>query len=246
MRVLWLIPARAGSRGIPDKNIRSLGGHPLIAWRIACARALAPARDIWVSTDSEAYADAARACGATVPFFRPPALATDEAGSHTVVLHAMEFAEANDMSFDAVALLQPTSPFVRPQTLRDALALLDRSPDADGVVATRRAKPSSFLVQEEAADLSELARRLERRAAVPRRQELKPEITPSGGLYLARWSAFRRHKTFYSSATLSHRTSDLEAVDIDDEMDWHWAEFLIDRGLVSFASIREDIVAARD
>lgn len=229
MRVLWIIPARAGSQGIPHKNVKELGGHPLLAWRVAAALTVAPPEDIWVSTDSAEYAAIAERYGATVPGLRPAELATAVAGSAAVVEHAMELA---DVSYDAVGLLQPTSPFVRPDSLRGAVEALDAAPGADGLVATRLVRPSTFYVQPEATYLDVIARRLAERAAVPRRQDEAEEVAPSGGIYLTRWDAFARSRSFYTELTLSYRLTDLEAVDVDEQLDWDWAEFLVGSGRI--------------
>src|SRR5262245_15654181 len=98
MKTLWLVTARAGSKSIPHKNIRPLGGHPLLAWRIAAARSLAGGDPVWLSTDDEEYAALGEQYGAEVPFLRPRELATDAARSIDVALHAMEVAEGRGMS----------------------------------------------------------------------------------------------------------------------------------------------------
>jgi CMP-N,N'-diacetyllegionaminic acid synthase len=99
VQVLWLITARSGSRSVPDKNILPLGGHPLLAYRIAVARTLAGAENVWLSTDSERYAEIGRAYGASIPFLRPPELSTDATPSVDVVLHAMDHESRHVRSF---------------------------------------------------------------------------------------------------------------------------------------------------
>lgn len=109
-RVLGLITARGGSKGIPGKNIKPLAGKPLIAWTIEAARASKHLTRIIVSTDSEEIAAVSRAAGADVPFLRPAALAQDESTSIDVVRHAIETLRAADEEYDYVMILQPTSP----------------------------------------------------------------------------------------------------------------------------------------
>jgi CMP-N-acetylneuraminic acid synthetase len=233
MRVLWLIPARGGSKGLPDKSVRPLGGHPLLAWRIAAALQVADAADVWLSTDSEAYAEAGRRYGASVPFLRPAELATDATASADVVLHAIDHAQG---AYDAVGLLQPTSPFVRPATLRSAVRALDADQDAAALVATRTARPSALYVQPDTRYLDALARRLAARGVV-RRQDEDRDVVPSGALYLARWETFRAAPTFFSATTLNFRVDGDEAVDIDDADDLAWAEHLVARGRVRPADV---------
>jgi len=231
VKVLWLVTARSQSRSIPDKNILELGGHPLLAYRVSAALCLAPADDVWVSTDSQRYAEIAGSYGATVPFLRPAELASDAASSVDVVLHAMEHAEATGRQYDAIGLLEPTSPFVLPATIENATRRLSATTAAAAIVATRVSRPSTIYIQPEAEYLSEIARRLGERPP-PRRQEERVEITPSGGFHVARWEQFRRRPAFYTQRTLSHDVSALEALDIDEPLDWEWARFLIAEGYI--------------
>lgn len=131
MTPLYIIPARGGSKGIPGKNIAPLAGRPLIAYTIDAA--LEAARrtggTVMVSTDSDEIAAVAEACGLATPYRRPPELATDSAGSREVVLHAMQWARQNNIEFDVVVLLQPTSPL---RTADDITGTLEAYAADDG------------------------------------------------------------------------------------------------------------------
>lgn len=138
---LFVIPARGGSKGIPDKNIANLGGRPLIAYSIDAAReALAAlshdndSRRIILSTDSERIADTARQEGLTVPFLRPAELSTDTAGSREVILHAMDWADSQGIDYNCVILLQPTSPFRNGSHVVEAARLFN--PDTTDMVVS--------------------------------------------------------------------------------------------------------------
>ena len=134
MNVLGVIPARGGSKAIPRKNLALLGGRPLIAWTIEAALASRSLSRVVVSTDDAEIAGVARACGADVPFMRPAALASDEAGALEVIRHAIGEAEAFWRApTDAVAYLQPTSPLRTAQHI-DAAVDLFRGRRADTVV----------------------------------------------------------------------------------------------------------------
>jgi CMP-N,N'-diacetyllegionaminic acid synthase len=233
VKVLWIVAARSGSKGRPNKSVAKLGGHPMLAWRIAAALRVADAGDVWISTDSPEYAEIARSYGATVPFLRPPELASDTAGSADVVLHAMQ--HVGDAAYDAVALLQPTSPFVRPATLRAGMDALGAEPDADALVATRTARPSALYVQPDTRYLDVLAARL--RDGVQRRQDEQRDVVPSGALYLARWDAFLREGSFYLPKTLNFRVDGDEAVDVDDVDDLALAEHVVVTGRVTPADV---------
>jgi CMP-N,N'-diacetyllegionaminic acid synthase len=118
--ILWLIPARSGSKSIPHKNIKKLGDYPLMVYRIKSALSIASPDDVWVSTDSEEYAEIARRYGATIPFLRPEELATETATSADVVLHAINEAGKRGLKYSALALLEPTSPFISYSQLSEA------------------------------------------------------------------------------------------------------------------------------
>ncbi len=138
MKPLYIIPARGGSKGIPRKNIKPLGGRPLIAYSIDAARqAGAPDSHIILSTDDAEIADTARALGLEVPYTRPAHLATDTAGSREVILDAMDWADSRGIDYDCVVLLQPTSPFRTATDIHSALALY--SPEVDMVVSVKEA-----------------------------------------------------------------------------------------------------------
>ncbi len=135
MRVLGIVPARGGSKGIPGKNLADLGGRPLIAHTIAAALAARRLTRTIVTTDSEEIAQAARDAGADVPFLRPAELATDTARAVPVMQHALTAVEAAEQArYDAIVMLQPTSPFRRAADIDGALELLERT-GADAVIS---------------------------------------------------------------------------------------------------------------
>ncbi len=229
MNTLFLVTARSGSKSVPNKNIRPLGGFPLMAYRIASALQIAPAENVWVSTDSEEYAAIARECGAQVPFLRPAALATDTASTPDTAMHAVKFADDHGYRFDALAILEPTSPFIYPETLKAAVDALEADHEADAIVATRPAKPSTFFIQPARRYLDELAVRVAERGIL-RRQDEEKQVHPSGGYYITRWSNFQKTGLYYTPKTLSGLVTPLESLEIDDPIEWDWAEFLIQSG----------------
>ena len=142
IKPLFIIPARGGSKGIPKKNIAPLNGRPLIDYTIQTALALAPQSRIILSTDSDEIADTARRCGLEVAYRRPDALATDTAGSREVILDAMDWADAQGVDYDAVVLLQPTSPLRSVEDVENAMALY--TPDIDMVVSVTEARSNPY------------------------------------------------------------------------------------------------------
>lgn len=234
--ILWLIPARSGSNSIKDKNIKLLNGIPLINYRIRTALSLSKKDYVWVSTDSQQYADIASKSGATIPFLRPASLSTDNASSMDVVLHAMQYAETNNFKFDFICLLEPTSPFVYFKDIENAYNCLKHDSIADSIVAVKEVRPNTFFIQDDSKYLDELAERLEKRTKLGR-QEFKRQVTPSGGFYISRWDSFLRNKTFYTKRTLGYLVPEECSLEIDEPLDWNWAEFLITEKLVDTSKL---------
>ncbi len=234
MNILWLITARSGSQGIPDKNIRCIENVPLIVWKAMVAKGIGGT--VWVSTDSEKYADIARSHGVEVPFIRPEHLATSTASSVDVCLHAMEYASAQGLSFDALGLLEPTSPFVRKSSILAAVDKLEKTPQAEAIVAVRESHPNTLFIQPEGMYLEQVASNIASLANVAR-QAFKTEVTPSGGFYITRWNSFLESKTFYTSQTLQHMVDPYEGIEIDRKQDLLWCEFLVQQQITSLQSV---------
>ncbi len=134
MRVLGLIPARGGSKGVPRKNIKPLCGRPLLAYTAEAALAAQRLSRVILSTEDEEIAEIGRQCGLDVPFLRPAELAQDDSLTLPVVQHAIQFLEAEGDHFDAVCLLQPTNPLRQPEDIDGAIELLG-SAGADSVIS---------------------------------------------------------------------------------------------------------------
>ncbi len=234
--ILWLITARAGSMSIRNKNIKMLNGIPLIAYKIRTALSISKPEDVWVSTDSEKYANIAREHGAYVPFLRPKKLATSMASSEDVVLHAMKFAESIGKEYKFIGLLEPTSPFVYYTDILKALNKLDDNENAQGIVAVRETRPNTFFIQEDNQFLDTIAKRMDKQKLLGR-QNFKKEITPSGGFYISRWNFFLEKKTFYSERTLSYEVPFESELEIDEPIDWAWAEFLVEKNYVDLKKL---------
>lgn len=224
--ILWLITARSGSKTIPDKNIKILGNHPLISYRIQSALITKINCDVWVSTDSEKYAEIAKDYGAEIPFLRPDYLSTDDSSSMDVVLHAMEYALSLNKKYDFIGLLEPTSPFIKASDLDKAVELLNNTENASSIVATKESRPNRIFVQKDDKYLSELAENLKLYKKLGR-QVFGKEITPSGGFYISKWDDFLKNKSFYTRKTLSYLVDDISGLEIDEPIDWQFAEFII-------------------
>lgn len=189
-RVLAVIPARGGSKGVPGKNIQPVGGRPLIAWTVAAAKASRYVDRVILSSDDPDIMDAARAAGCEAPFVRPDALATDEADSVDVVLDALERVPG----YDIVVLLQPTSPL---RVTEDIDGALDRMIEggASSCVSVSEASDHPWLTfsQDEAGALRAFCNPGD--GVSLRRQDLPPAYVLNGAIYavdVARLRATRR------------------------------------------------------
>jgi CMP-N,N'-diacetyllegionaminic acid synthase len=142
--VVALIPARSGSKGVPNKNIRNLGGHSLIEWSVAaCKRAKTIGR-IFVSTDSEEYAELARSIGAETPFLRPADIAGDKATDYEFIKHALEWFAHNDTKPDYIVHIRPTTPFRDPAQIDSAVQLFVSSPKATALRSVHPMSESAY------------------------------------------------------------------------------------------------------
>lgn len=149
--VIALIPARAGSKGVPNKNIRPLGGHPLIEWSIAaCKRARLIDRVI-VSTDSSDYADMSRRLGAEVPFLRPAEISGDSATDYDFILHALDWFAANGGEPDYIVHIRPTTPFRKAGLIDEAITTFIQSSKATALRSVHEMSESAYKTFEVAA-----------------------------------------------------------------------------------------------
>ena len=142
MKILVIIPARGGSKGIPHKNIKPLNGKPLIYYTIDEAREIVDDDDICISTDDPEIINCVENYGLHVPFVRPEELATDTAGTYEVLLHALNFYEKQGRHYDVVLLLQNTSPFRKIEQIMEALKLY--TPDVDMVVSVKECAANPY------------------------------------------------------------------------------------------------------
>jgi len=221
-RVLALVPARAGSKGLPGKNIRLLGGKPLLAWPIAAARASRYVDEVVLSTDSAEFAEIGKAHGARVPALRPAALAADTSPSIDFILHALETLEAANERFDYLILLEPTSPLTEAADIDAAIARLDAAGgEADalvGVTAMVTQHPAYFVRIGDGGLISPFGESAF--GDLPRRQDLEPVFCLDGSLYLSKVDAIRRERSFCHDRTIGFETERHKAFEVDDLVDF--------------------------
>lgn len=227
MRVLGLIPARGGSKGVPRKNIRLLGGTPLIGRSIDAARKAKRIDRVLVSTEDEEIASISKSLGAEVPFLRPASLAQDETPMLPVIVHAIEAVIAEGWMPDALCLLQPTFPFRRPEDIDACIEALETQA-ADCVISVHRV-PAHFnphWVYFERPDGS-LQLSTGESQPIPRRQELPPAFHRSGAVYVSRVQTITEQGSLYGDRVVGYETAGESSCNIDTMDDWARAEALI-------------------
>jgi CMP-N-acetylneuraminic acid synthetase len=228
LRVLGLVPARSGSKGVPGKNLRSLAGHTLLEYTAKAARESGVLDRIVLSTDSPEIAEAGRRAGLEVPFIRPAALAADDTPMVPVIQHALTEVSRHGWSPEVVVLLQPTSPLRRPDHIRDAIRML-RDTSADSVVTVvevpRHLSPDYVMRIEE----GRLRPFLPDGARVTRRQDARAAYARDGTVYAFRRSTLERTGGIYGENCRPLLIDACDSLSIDSPADWDEAERLLSR-----------------
>lgn len=228
-RILAVIPARGGSKGIPFKNLALLGGRPLIAWTIAAAKAAHGLDRVIVSTDDENIAAAAREHGAEVPFLRPPEFSGDNAPALDVIVHALtELKSRSDVPYDAVAYLQPTSPFRSAAQLGAAISLFKAAwPDTlvSVTAVPHNMVPSSLMHPAESSGPFMLQPPTGQKL---RRQEKEKLFARNGPAILIVSAADAQLRgRLYGERVLGFEMDRLSSLDIDEPIDLEMARHLL-------------------
>lgn len=228
-RVLALVPARAGSKGLPGKNIRMLHGKPLLGWPIAAAKASRYVDKVVVSTDSAEYAQIARECGAEVPVLRPKHLAEDTAPSSAAIVHMLDVLEAGGESYDYIVLLEPTSPLTEGGDVDAALeSLVEKGAIADAVVGVSELISShpAFAVRKLPDGRLEPYSELDF-TRLPRRQDVAPVYALDGSLYISSVQSYRETLSFCHQRTLSHVMPHYKSFEVDSLIDFICIEAIL-------------------
>jgi CMP-N,N'-diacetyllegionaminic acid synthase len=220
--VLAIVPARSGSKGLKDKNIKRMNGKPLLAYTIEEAIKSNAFKEIIVSTDSEAYADIAREFGAHVPFLRSDALADDSASTNDVITEVLGWVETGEVK--QFMLLQPTSPLRTANDIISALNLFAEK-KANAVVSLCEVDHSPLYTGFVPDNLC-IDRFLNKDISY-RRQDLPKYYRLNGAIYLADIDYFLRYKNFYEEKCFAYIMDKRRSVDIDDEFDFQLASFLL-------------------
>ena len=228
MKLLALIPARADSKRVPNKNIRELGGKPLITWTIDATRGIPEILDVLVSTDSPTIAKIAQDQGTMVPWLRPPELSTDTATSMAVCMHAIDWYEKENGPVDGLILLQPTSPFRTNSTICRGIELFKGNP-RQSVVSFSYAKAHPlWCYHRDGNAMVPFVKDIDR---LIRSQDLPEAYVIDGSLYIASPNYLRANGSFISDDTVPLLNEyPEESLDIDTEWDWNIAQMIASDG----------------
>ncbi|MEE8410000.1 MAG: acylneuraminate cytidylyltransferase family protein [Myxococcota bacterium] len=229
MRILALIPARSGSRGLKNKNVRKVGDVPMLVRAIRLAQLCRRHGEDWsivVSTESDRYARLACRAGAEVPFMRPRRLATNRARLIDAVLHAIDTLERDGRSFDLVVMLSAATPLTDVRDVRGAVNRLKKSRGESMVSVTMDPVPSEWRFRLERGRLVS-----QRPGRIGRRQASDDPYRLNGAIYVATPRWLRRHRQFLvSGKTAALVMPRRRSVDVEDGLDLAWAEFLLEQG----------------
>jgi CMP-N,N'-diacetyllegionaminic acid synthase len=219
-KVLAIIPARGGSKGLPGKNIRPLHGKPLIGWPIQAAMRSRYIDRVVVSTDDPQIAAIARECGADVPFLRPAEFALDTSPSSDAVIHAINFCTAEDGDYDYIVLLEPTSPLTETADVDNALARLQGS-DGLAIVSVSKVESMHPVYCARVGESNFLQPYARESFAKPiRRQDVDAVYFFDGSLYISDTKKYLEAETFYHERTLPYIVPPWKALEIDTLLDF--------------------------
>jgi len=229
MKVLGIIPAREGSKGIKDKNVIKCNGKPLIYWTIEAARKAKEIDRLIVSTDSLRYRDMLEQFGKDLfPFIRPEKFAKDKSPSAEVVIHALDKMAELGEEFDIVILLEPTSPIRTPEQINEVIQLLKSAPKARAMVSVVEDSNHHPLLAFEVQKSGQLVPYGSLTGATsaepsypghPRRQALRPAFFMSGDIYLSYVDTYRERLSFNHELTAAYRAESWQSDEIDEPAD---------------------------
>lgn len=226
MNILAIIPARGGSKGLPKKNIKILGDKPLIAWSIETGLESEKINKVIVSSDNEEIINIAKQYGAEVPFVRPANLSTDSATTNDVLLHALDFYKAKDITYDYIVILQPTSPFRKKGDIDLAIAKAIET-KADMVVSVKETSSNPYYVLFEENEQGFLDKSKE--GTFTRRQDCPIVYEYNGSIYVINVNSLLQKSFLNFNKKVKFVMDEFHSVDIDNQFDFDFTEFLLSK-----------------
>lgn len=227
-KIIAIIPARGGSKGLPRKNIRILAGKPLIVWTIEQANCSNYIDKVIVSTEDDEIAEISRKYEAEVPFLRPKELARDDSPTIDVIMHAVNWFEDKGDYFDIVVLLEPTSPLRDVEDIDKCIQMLISHPTAKAIVSVAKLESAhpefNVTINDEG-----LIRKLNGTTNfnVLRRQELEDIYFFEGSVYISETLTLKQKRTFYHESTLAYVVPKYKSLEVDEISDFICIEALM-------------------
>jgi CMP-N-acetylneuraminic acid synthetase len=238
--IVALIPARAGSKRVPDKNIRILAGHPVMAYTIAAALQSEVFSDVIVSTDSEDYAQIARHYGAEVPFLRPPELAGDVSPDIEWLEHTLKKLEEDGRRYDCFSILRPTSPFRLPETIQRAWQAFLAEEGVDSLRAVEKCQqhPGKMWVLRGQRMIPLLPLSPPEQPWHSSQYQSLPEVyVQNASLEIAWTRVVIQERTIAGTVLMPFLTEGYEGFDVNNPFDWFLAEHLVTNGDVTLPAV---------
>jgi len=240
--IVGLIPARAGSKRVPDKNIRPLAGHPVIAYTITAALESKVFSDVIVSTDSAQYAEIARYYGAEVPFLRPPELAGDVSPDIEWIEYTLKKLQEAGRRYDCFSILRPTSPFRLPETIRRAWRAFLAEEGVDSLRAIEKCQqhPGKMWVVRGSRMMPLLPLSPQEQPWHSSQYQSLPEVyVQNASLEIAWTRVVIQERIIAGNVVMPFITKDFEGFDVNNPYDWFLAEHLVANGKVKLPAILE-------
>lgn len=236
-KVVAVIAARGGSKGLPGKNVRMLGGRPLLAWSIAAAGQSEYVDDVCVTSDDAEILNVTTSFDGVIPLNRPSELATDTAKIEDAILHALDSLTED---YDLLVLLQPTSPLRVAADIDGAIrkCVSLEAPAAVSVTSPSKSPYWMCTVNEDGT----LRRLLEYDETISRRQDLPAVYAFNGAVYVAHTGWFRENRTFVCAETVAYTMPPERSVDIDTELDFLYVETLLGKATSGSLNIASEIL----
>lgn len=228
MSILFIIPARGGSKGIPRKNIKLLAGVPLIGYAIDIAKKLSSEENICITTDDLEIANVARDLGVPPLFIRPPELATDYSGIYDVIMHAINFYENIGRKYKMVVVLQPTSPLRTLEQVKSAISCYHD--DLDLVVSVKETASNPYYVLFEENNEGFLYK--SKKGNFVRRQDCPRVYEYNGAVYVYNVVSLKEKKINDFTRIKKFVMDEINSVDIDTPLDWEFTEFLLSSKMI--------------
>ena len=247
--IVALIPARAGSKRVPDKNIRPLAGHPVMAYSIAAAIDSGIFTDIFISTDSEQYADIARYYGADVPFMRPVELAGDVSPDIEWIEYTLKRLEEEGRSYDCFSILRPTSPFRQSDTIQRAWKVFVAEDGVDSLRAVERCQqhPGKMWVVRGNRMMPLLPLSPAEQPWHSSQYQSLPEVyVQNASLEIAWTRVVLNERTIAGNVVMPFFTKEYEGFDVNNPYDWNLAEHMVENGQAQLPDLPQSPYSLRN